>query len=163
MMWQLMRSLAWSARLGAAVLLGSSFLTANGDALPDGPGKAATERVCGTCHSPERAASVHQDRKAWEDTMVKMVKLGAQGSDDEFDAILGYLSKNFGPEVPGPVNINKASSVDLQTTLLLRRSQANAVIEYREKNGDFKSFDDLRNVPGLDLQKIEAKKSRIVF
>jgi competence protein ComEA len=133
------------------------------DVLPEGPGKAATIRVCGRCHSPERAASLHQRRSAWEDTITKMIKLGAQGTDDEFDAILNYLSKNFGPEVPGPININKANMVDLQTTLALRRSQARAVIEYREKHGEFKSLADLRNVPGIDFQKIEAKKARIIF
>jgi competence protein ComEA len=133
------------------------------DLLPEGPGKAATERVCGKCHSPERAVSLHQRRSAWEDTIIKMMKLGAQGSDEELEAILNYLSTNFGPEIPGPININKATSIDLQTSLLLRRSQAKAVIEYRTRNGDFKSIDDLRKVPGLDFQKIESKKSRLVF
>ena len=136
--------------------------TAKAD-LPEGYGKATTVRVCGSCHSPERATSLHQDREAWEETITKMTKLGAQGTEDDFDAILSYLSKNFGLEVPGPLNINKATSIDLQTTLLLRRSQANAVIQYRLQNGDFKSLDDLRKVPGLDLAKIEAKKARIVF
>lgn len=94
---------------------------------------------------------------------MKMMKLGAQASDEEFEAILNYLSKNFGPAVPGSININTANMVDLQTTLALRRSQARAVIEYRAKNGDFKSLDDLRNVPGIDFQKLETKKARIVF
>jgi len=136
--------------------------TAKAD-LPEGYGKAATVRVCGSCHSPERATSLHQNREGWEETVTKMAKLGAQGTEDDFDAILSYLSKNYGLEVPGPLNINKATSVDLQTTLLLRRSQANAIIQYRSQNGDFKSIDDLRNVPGLDFAKIEAKKARIVF
>jgi competence protein ComEA len=131
--------------------------------LPDGPGKAATVRICGKCHSPERAATVHQDHREWEDTITKMVKLGAQGSDDEFDAVLNYLSKNFGLEVPGPININKATQVDLETGLALRRSQARAIVEYRARNGEFKSLADLRNVPGLDFQRIEAKKSRLIF
>lgn len=131
--------------------------------LPEGPGRAATVRVCGKCHAPERAASLHQRHDEWEETITKMVKLGAQGSDDEFEAILTYLSKNFGPEIPGPININKASVVDLETALLLRRSQAQAIIQYRAKNGDFRSIDDLRNIAGLDLKKIEAKKSRLVF
>ena len=131
--------------------------------LPEGPGKAATVRVCGKCHAPERAASLHQRHDEWEETITKMVKLGAQGSDDEFEAILTYLSKIFGPEIPGPININKASIVDLETALLLRRSQAQAIIQYRAKNGDFRSIDDLRNISGLDLKKIEAKKSRLVF
>jgi competence protein ComEA len=131
--------------------------------LPDGPGKAATERVCGRCHSPERAASLRQGRRAWEDTIVKMIKLGAQGSDEELDAVLGYLSNHFGPQSPKPLEINKARAVDLEAVLLLKRSQAEAVIAYRNENGTFKSIDDLRKVPGLDLQKVDAKASRIVF
>jgi competence protein ComEA len=132
-------------------------------ALPDGPGRAATIRVCGKCHSPERAASLHQRRSAWEDTIIKMVKLGAQGSDEELEAVLNYLSTHFGNEIPGPININKSRAVDLEAGLLLRRSQARAIIEYRDKNGFFKSLDDIRNVPGLDFKTIEPKKSRIVF
>jgi competence protein ComEA len=147
------------------LLCGLAVVTSalHADLLPEGPGKAATVRVCGKCHSPERAASLHQRRSAWEDTMTKMIKLGAQGTDDEFDAVLEYLSHNFGPEAPAPININKANMVDLNTTLALRRSQARAVIAYRDKNGDFKSLADLQNVPGIDYPKIEAKKARIIF
>jgi competence protein ComEA len=149
--------------LRASVVATMLTTLVRGDVLPPGPGRAATIRVCGKCHSPERAASLHQSGTAWEETIAKMVKLGAQGSDEEFEAILSYLSKNFGREIPAPLNINKATAVDLETALLLRRSQAKAVIQYRSQNGDFKSIDDLRKVPGLDFRKIEQKKSRIVF
>lgn len=131
--------------------------------LPEGPGKAALIRVCGKCHSPERVITVHQRRYSWEETILKMVKLGAQGSDEELEAILNYLSNNFGTETPGPIDINNCRSIDLQASLVLPRSQANAVIEYRDKNGPFKTIDDLRSVPGLNFQLIEPKKSRIVF
>jgi len=131
--------------------------------LPDGFGKTAVIQVCGKCHSPERAASLHQSDSEWEETITKMVKLGARGSDDDFDAILVYLTQHFGPEKPGPININKANAVDLQTALLLRRSQAMAILQYRSEHGNFKSIDDLRSVPGLDFSKIEAKKARLIF
>jgi competence protein ComEA len=131
--------------------------------LPEGFGKAPTIKVCGTCHSPERAVSLHQSDSEWEETITKMVKFGARGSDEDFDAILIYLTQHFGPEKPGPININKATAVDLQTTLLLRRSQAMALLQYRSQHGDFQSIDDLRNVPGLDFSKIEAKRARIIF
>jgi competence protein ComEA len=136
---------------------------AGAQTLPEGPGRAATIRVCGKCHSPERATSLHQRRSAWEDTIVKMMKLGAQGSDEELGAVLDYLSTHFATEIPGPIDINKSRAVDLEAGLLLRRSQARAIIEYRDKNGSFKSIDDIRNVPGVDFRAIEAKKSRIVF
>jgi competence protein ComEA len=131
--------------------------------LPEGPGKAATVRICGSCHSPERAASLHQSRSAWEDTIVKMMKLGAQGSDEELEAVLRYLSTYFATEPPSPINMNKARAVELEAGLLLLRSQAEAVIEYRNKNGDFRSVEDLRKVPGLDFQKVESRKGRLVF
>lgn len=137
--------------------------TACAQTLPEGPGRAATIRVCGKCHSPERAASLHQRRSAWEDTIVKMIKLGAQGSDEELEAVLNYLSSHFATELPGPININKSRAVDLEAGLLLRRSQAIAIIDYRDKNGSFESIDDLRHVPGIDFQVIQSKKSRIIF
>jgi competence protein ComEA len=150
----------FAVRTGVALTLLTSAAKAD---LPEGFGKTPTVQVCGKCHSPERATSLHQSDSEWEETITKMVKLGARGSDDDFDAIFVYLTQHFGPQKPGPININKANAVDLQTTLLLRRSQAMAILQYRSQNGDFKSIDDLRKVPGLDFSKIEAKKARLVF
>ena len=131
--------------------------------LPDGPGKAVTVRVCGKCHSAEKSASLHQDEDAWTDTIAKMAKMGAQGSDDDFNAVLAYLVKNFGPEVAPPVNINKAESVELESSLVLTRTEAAALIQYRTDKGPFKSIDELRNIAGLDFKKIETQRSRITF
>jgi competence protein ComEA len=131
--------------------------------LPDGPGKAVTVRLCGKCHSAEKAATLRQDEDGWTDTIAKMVKMGAQGSDDEFAAVLAYLTTNFGPEVAPPVNVNKADSVELESSLVLTRTEAAALIQYRTQKGPFKSIDDLRNIAGLDFKKIETQKSRITF
>jgi competence protein ComEA len=131
--------------------------------LPDGPGKATVVRVCGKCHSPEQAVSLHQERDDWEDTVTKMVKLGAKGSDEEFEAVLNYLATYFGPEAGGSVNVNTASTVDLESGLRLGRSEAEAIVQYRTEKGKFQSIEDLRNVPGLDFKKIEANKSRLAF
>ncbi|HVT92152.1 MAG TPA: helix-hairpin-helix domain-containing protein [Bryobacteraceae bacterium] len=132
-------------------------------ALPDGPGKDVTVQLCGKCHSPEQAASLRQDRDAWTETIAKMVSMGAQGSDEQFSEILDYLSKNFGPEAPAPINVNKAGAVELESILLLTKTEAAAVLQYRSEKGAFKTIEDLRSVPGLDYKKIEAKKSRITF
>jgi competence protein ComEA len=150
-----MRSIKW-------LCVPALVFIAKGD-LPDGPGKAATVRVCGKCHSPEKAASLHQDEDGWTDTIAKMVKMGAQGSDDDFNTVLAYLTKNFGPQAGGPVNINKADTVELESSLVLTKTEAAAVIQYRTAKGAFKSIDDLRNIPGLDFSKIETQKSRITF
>jgi competence ComEA-like helix-hairpin-helix protein len=41
--------------------------------------------------------------------------------------------------------------------------EAQAILDYRQEHGSFKSWADLKNVPDLDLTKLEAKKSKITF
>lgn len=64
--------------------------------LPEGAGKAETVRVCSKCHSLEQATSLRQGRAGWAEIISKMVNLGAQGSDDDFNSILNYLVKFYG-------------------------------------------------------------------
>jgi len=131
--------------------------------LPEGPGREETERLCKNCHELERSVSRRQDRDGWQATLNKMVALGTRGTDQEFALILDYLAKYFpGEEIP-PVNVNTAAAIELESRLSLRRSQAAAIIAYRSKNGKFKSIEDLKKVPSVDAEKIEAKKDRIVF
>lgn len=131
--------------------------------LPDGPGKAETQAVCTQCHELERAISPRQDRGGWQATMDKMSTLGMKATDQEMQAVLNYLSVHYPAEIVPPINVNKARAIDLESGLSLLRSQAALVIEYRTKHGDFKSIDDLKKVPGVDVAKIEAKKDRLVF
>jgi competence protein ComEA len=131
--------------------------------LPPGPGHDETVKVCSKCHPVEQATALHQSRAAWEETVNKMVGIGADGTDEEYEAILGYLAKNFGPAAVKPVNINKATAVELESALSLSRTESAALVQYRADKGDFKTIDDLKNVPGLDFAKVEARKSRITF
>jgi len=142
------------------IVLFSSNLWAQ---LPEGPGRAETERLCQNCHDLARAVSRRQDRDGWQATLDKMVAFGTRGTDQEFALILDYLSKHFPAEELPPINVNKATAIELESRLSLRRSQAAALISYRTKNGKFRSIEDLKKVPGVDAEKIEAKKDRIVF
>ncbi len=131
--------------------------------LPDGPGKAETERLCSQCHELARSISLRQDRAGWEATVDKMVSLGAKATDKETQSVIDYLAAHFAAEEVPRINVNKARAIDLESGLTLRRSEAAAIIEYRTKNGPFKSIDDLKKVPGIDAAKIEAKKDRLIF
>jgi len=73
-----------------------------------------------------------------------------------------YLAKNF-PPLPDKVNVNKAAAKDIETGLELTSQEAEMIVKYRTDHGDFKDFDTLAKVPGLDAKKLEAKKDRIVF
>jgi len=130
--------------------------------LPEGPGREETERLCKGCHELERSVSRRQDREGWQVTINKMVAFGTKGTDEEFALVLDYLTKHYpAGEVP-PVNVNTAAAIEMESRLSLR-SQAAAIIAYRSKNGKFKSIEDLKKVPGVDAEKIEAKKDRIIF
>ncbi|MGH9658719.1 MAG: ComEA family DNA-binding protein [Bryobacteraceae bacterium] len=131
--------------------------------LPEGPGRAETENLCKNCHELARSVSRRQDRDGWQITLNKMVALGTKGTDQEFALILDYLAKNFPADEIPPLNVNEAAAIELESRLSLRRSQAAAVIAWRAKNGKFKSVEDLKKVPGVDAEKIEARKERIVF
>jgi len=95
--------------------------------------------------------------------MDKMIALGAKGTQKEFDDILDFLATTYpGEEIP-KLKVNDARAVEFESVLSLPRSQAAAIVAYRTKNGDFKSIEDLKKVPGVDVAKIEARKDRLQF
>ncbi len=134
-----------------------------GRALPDGPGKAETQKLCSQCHELEKAFSLSQDRAGWQRTIEKMTGFGMKGTEQELSAALEYLVKNFPADEVPKINVNKAAAIEFESGLSLRRSQAAAIIKYREDHGPFKSIEDLKKVPGVDPAKIEAKKDRLIF
>lgn len=131
--------------------------------LPDGPGKEQVQRICKQCHELERSIAPRLNREGWKGTIDKMITLGAQGSDEDFELILDYLSKNYPAEAVPKINVNRATAIQLESGLTLRRSQSAAIIAYRTKHGPFKSIEDLKRVPGIDAEKIQAKKDRMTF
>ncbi|WP_083392077.1 helix-hairpin-helix domain-containing protein [Bacillus sp. MUM 13] len=62
----------------------------------------------------------------------------------------------------GKVNLNTASEADLETLTGIGPSKAQAILEYRDKNGgSFKSAEDLKNVPGIGDKTFEKLKDSI--
>lgn len=59
------------------------------------------------------------------------------------------------------VNINTASLTELQTLSGIGKSKAEAIIRYREQNGNFKSIEDLLNVDGIGEKLYEEIKPNI--
>jgi competence protein ComEA len=131
--------------------------------LPDGPGKQETLKLCTQCHEIERALSPRQDHDAWQATINKMVTLGLRGSDDDLRLVVDYLAKTFPGEPIPKLNVNTATAIQFESALSLKRSESAAVIEYRTKNGNFKSLDDFKNIPGVPFEKFAAKKARLAF
>jgi competence protein ComEA len=132
-------------------------------ALPDGPARDLTIRVCGQCHEPNRAAALRLTRDGWEGVIEKMKGLGASAlaTDAELGQITDYLSENFKGEAPKPINLNTASAIDLEAVAGLLRKEAAIWIAYRAKS-PCKSLDDLKKVEGLPFKKIDDRRDRLV-
>lgn len=50
------------------------------------------------------------------------------------------------------VDINTASQKELEAVKGIGPAKAKAIVDYRKKNGNFKSLDDLKSVPGFGPQ-----------
>ena len=131
--------------------------------LPDGLGKREAEELCQGCHDISQSVSLRQDRNGWGATLKKMVGLGVKATDQDLLILLDYLAKHYPANELPPVDVNKARAIQLESRLSLRRSEAAAILKYKQEHGDYKSFADLLKVPGVDATKLESKRDRLVF
>jgi competence protein ComEA len=136
----------------------SATAAAAQDPFPEADGKAALLKVCGSCHTAETVIQTLRTRQEWSEVTDQMARFGAEATDQEYDQILTYLARHF-----SPIKVNKATAKDLETTLDIPTTVAEAIVAYRLEKGEFKTVDDLKNVPGLESGKIEARKGRILF
>ena len=97
-----------------------------------------------------------QDTIPEESTNQRIIEdIVEQGGGDEesfdfntqFEQLTTYLNK--------PLNLNKATSQDLQSLGLLSPVQINQLIVYRRKVGDLIAIEELQAVPSFDLNTIE--------
>lgn len=59
------------------------------------------------------------------------------------------------------VDLNKASQAELETVKGIGPAKAKAIIDYRKKNGNFKSVDELDKVPGFGKKTVDSVKKEI--
>jgi competence protein ComEA len=151
---------AWAIGAAASLIVLALPVSAHAQ-LPEGPGRAETVRMCGTCHPPERGASVRLTREGWEDVIARMVALGARGTDAELAAVLDYLSTHFKGQAAVSLNLNRATSVELESIAGFLRRESAAWMAYRAKR-PCATVDDLKIVPGVDFKKVEKRRDRLV-
>jgi competence ComEA-like helix-hairpin-helix protein len=143
-----------------AILLTGASASAQDIVLPDGKAKAIIESACTDCHGLDQVVANGMSDKDWRATVNRMVKKGASLSDAQIDEVVEYLSVYF---VPDKTNVNTATADQLKNALQLSAAEADAIVQYRKANGNFKDIASLEKVGGVDAKKIEAKKDLIAF
>jgi hypothetical protein len=63
--------------------------------FPDGPGRAAVEKVCTPCHALENVVRARMTKQRWGTVVDDMVSRGATATDDAIDQIVNNLAANF--------------------------------------------------------------------
>ncbi len=66
--------------------------------LPPGDGKTIADGACLTCHSSDMLRQQRLTEKQWAASVDKMVGWGAPVPQSRKDALVAYLTKNFGPD-----------------------------------------------------------------
>lgn len=78
----------------------SSPVDAKAIALPPGPGKELVEARCAICHDLGRVVTVRRSREEWERITKNMIERGPQATAEQIQAIVSYLSSQFGKQAP---------------------------------------------------------------
>ena len=126
--------------------------------LPAGEGRETAIRICGDCHGVEKIPSPRRSRAEWQDLVEEMAGRNGVATPDDIRTIVQYVVVNF-----GRVNVNRASGADLVEIVQLTAAEASAIVEFRTREGDYLTLEDLRKVPKLDFARIQERKDRIGF
>jgi competence protein ComEA len=146
------------------VCAGLFAVRANAADLPDGPGKELILRACIGCHKAGEIAAYRFTKDEYHAIAYRMGDRGAQATRDELDIIADYLFEHF-PKIEDAtkINVNKATAQEIAAGLALTTEEAEAIVKYRQRHGDFHAWGDLLIIYGVDGKKIAAAKDKISF
>jgi outer membrane protein assembly factor BamB len=144
--------------LSSLVIAAGAAAAISGQQPAADPAKATFERLCGTCHEPERSTPSRRTREHWLQTVNSMVARGAEGTDAELMTVVDYLTREH-----GRVNVNLGGPDDIALVLGLTQSEAAAIVQYRRDHGTFEDADAVGRVPGVDARKLARRRDAMVF
>src|ERR1051325_1930877 len=158
-----MRARHWYALLlEAALLLGTVALRGAQEPAPNRASgstarspeadQADFKTVCAACHGLDMVSDIRSETE-WKDIVEQMVSLGAKGNQQQMEAVMRVLLRRL-----TKVNVNTATAGQLPLVLDISEATAEAVVKHRDRNGNFKTLDDLKKVPGIDAAKLDARK-----
>ena len=115
-------------------------------------------KLCVGCHEMDLVVARRHTRAEWDGVMEDMIARGAEGSKRELADVAGYLARYL-----GKVQVNQATAKELAEGLKISESDARAIVAWRDQHGKFKSFEEVRKVPGLDAAHLAAKRDWMAF
>lgn len=144
-----------------AVLLCAPAFAA--EELPEGAGREIIAKHCSGCHAGTALGRYQKTRDDWDSIVARMGQRTA-ASREELSTLVDYLAANF-PKLddPAKVNMNKADAKEMVQRLGLSDKEAEAIVAYRERRGNFRAWGDLLVIYGVDGSKVEALQDKMSF
>lgn len=106
--------------------------------------------------------SINLSAKLKDEEVIYVPKVGESSSSESTDSPISSSVSNQISTTSGPkVNINKADLTELQKLTGIGQKKAQDIIDFRMKNGDFKSIEDLGKVSGFGDKTLEKLKDEI--
>jgi competence ComEA-like helix-hairpin-helix protein len=65
--------------------------------------------------------------------------------------------------ISAEVNVNKAGVQEIESSLGISKTAAEAIVQYRDQHGNFKTWLEVSSVPGVPREKIEDNQKRLIF
>ena len=140
-----------------AVFAASLAFEAKGAAADSELDLKAVQLVCGRCHSPALFLNQTRSWDRWNDVFADMTQRGATGTDEQLARVTTFFLENL-----TVVNVNTSPAEELTGVLGVSDQVAEAIIARRERQ-PFTGLAQLRSMPGVDPEKLEKRKSRILF
>jgi competence protein ComEA len=141
-----------------AASVGAPAQSAQSESPEDAAGRKTLEQVCGSCHDSKKASEGLRTATEWDMVLEEMITFGATATDEQFEQVKQYLLRHH-----GKVEVNRARAPEFVPVLDVTASVAEAIVQRRAAQGPFKTIEDLKQVPGVDAVKVDARKERLVF
>jgi DNA uptake protein ComE-like DNA-binding protein len=117
----------------------------------------AVQIVCGKCHTTAVFMNKPRSWERWNDVFADMTQRGARGTDQQLEQVTKYFLENL-----TLVNVNTSPADELVFVLGISEDAAQSIVARRERQ-PFTDIKQLRGIPGVDAEKLQQRKSRILF
>jgi DNA uptake protein ComE-like DNA-binding protein len=144
----------WSFALTAACV---AVATATAGAADPDPDREAVQAVCGRCHTTAVFLNKPRAWDRWNDVFADMTRRGAKGTDEQLERVTRFFLENL-----TVVNVNTSAAEELAGVLGVSDDVAQDIIARRQRQ-PFASIAELRSVTGVNPDRLEERKSRILF
>lgn len=88
---------------------------------PPGKGRETFNKVCTACHDADVAMQQRNTRAGWAKIVQFMKDMGAEGTPEQFNEIIDYLSEHFGAQQGATVPVRKSASAEESEKPVVRR------------------------------------------